>query len=406
VDIPGYSQIEDAGRGEFDDRYRAVADDGSVVALRVLRGNTSDARLTRRLERELSAAERIGPVAGVVQVLASGTTDDGTAYLVTEWAGGGSLGDHLAATGALPVDEVLRLGRQLAGGLAAAHDAGVLHRDLTPDSVLLTDDGDAKLTGFGVSAMEGGQATEALSFTPVHTAPEVVEGKEPTEATDVYQLASVLYTALAGQPPFGTKADGTMAVLNRILADPPPPFARDDVPPELAALLNDAMTKDPAARSTTASMMAIRLDALTAAAAPPAPTPPPAPPAPPAAAPPTPPAPTPPLPPAATAPAPPAPTAPAPSPPTPPAPTAPAPSPPAPPAPAPPAPPAPAPPAPPPAPMPSPTPAPIPAPVGPGVPEDVLEATPSPGTSRTAVLAVLGLVVLAVLAIAVLIALA
>lgn len=267
MEIPGYRDITPAGKGEFDDRYHGVDEaTGRAVDIRALRGAVHDERLARRLEREQSTAERIGEHPNVVAVLAAGTTPDGIPYVVTERCDGGTLADALDGSDPWPLERAVAVATEVAGALAAAHAAGVLHRDLTPEAVLLTSDGTAKLGGFGVAAVEGGQATAALSFTPVHTAPEVVEGKEPSEATDVYQLASVTYTMLAGHPPFGTREDGTMTVLNRILSDPLPPLDRPDVPPAVHDVLARAMAKDPASRTADAAVLAAELAAAAASA--------------------------------------------------------------------------------------------------------------------------------------------
>ena len=365
MEITGYRDLTPVGAGEFDDRYRAVDEtSGATVTIRALRGAAADERLARRLEREVSSGERIGPHPHVVAVLGSGTSADGVPYIVTEHCDGGPLADVVGPDHLWAPADVATLGLQIAGALETAHAAGVLHRDLTPDSIQLEADGTAKLGGFGVSAVEGGQATAALSFTPVHTAPEVVEGKEPTEATDVYQLASVLYTLLAGTPPFGTREDGTMQVLNKILTAPVPPIERDDVPADLTTAIEAAMAKDPAGRTPSAAALAQQLAPLAAAGGT-APAPPPAAPAPPPAAPAPPPA----------APAPP-PAAPAP----PPAAPAPPPAAPAPP---------PAAPAPPPA-------APAPPPAAPGAPVPPLGAAPA--KQRSVLWLVLLLVVVAVVA--------
>ena len=324
MEIPGYRDLTPVGSGEFDDRFDAVAEaTGALVTISVLRGS-ADERLERRLERERTAAARIGDHPNVVGVVEAGLTPDGVPFVARQRSAGGTLAARLA-DGPLPLDQVVVLATGLAAGLQAAHDAGVLHRDLTPDVVELAEDGTPRLAGFGVAAMEGDQATAALSFTPVHTAPEVVEGKQPTEATDVYQLGSVLYTALAGHPPFGTRQDGTMTVLNRILSAPLPPIDRPDVPAAATAAIAAAMAKDPAERTPDPTALASALAAAAggpaaaapappvsapevappptaeaAAPPPPAPSAPPPPPAPDTAAPP-PPAPPPPQPPAPTA---------------------------------------------------------------------------------------------------------
>ncbi|MCC5950732.1 MAG: serine/threonine protein kinase, partial [Acidimicrobiia bacterium] len=278
MELPGYSDLRPVGAGEFDERYWAVdVASNQAVLIRTLRGNAADERLQRRLQREVDASARIGPHPAIVGVQASGTSPDGVVYLVSEWCGGGALHELLSAHGPLPPHVALRMGTELADGLAAAHEAGVLHRDLTDASVQFTDDGHAKLTGFGVSSLDGGQATAALSFTPVHTAPEVIEGKEPDEATDVYQLASVIYTAIAGTPPFGSKEEGTATVLGRILTTTAAPLEHPDLPAGLNEILATAMSRAREDRYGSARQFAEALAGAAQGSSPaPAPAPPPA----------------------------------------------------------------------------------------------------------------------------------
>src|SRR6185436_11540945 len=113
-----------------------------------------------------------------------------------------SLGDWLEDHGAMPLADVLQVGVKICGALTAVHAAGILHRDIKPQNILVSAYGEPALADFGVSAvgMGAGVASATMAFTPEYTAPEVLEGQPPAPEMDVYSLGSALYTLLAGEP--------------------------------------------------------------------------------------------------------------------------------------------------------------------------------------------------------------
>ena len=122
-------------------------------------------------------------------------------WLVMEYLPSDSLATRLALHGPLPVAEVAEIGRQMADGLAAAHSAGVVHRDVKPGNVLIAANGLVKLTDFGVSrAVDDVQLTRTgvIAGTPAYLAPEVAQGQDPTAASDVFALGATLYAAVEG----------------------------------------------------------------------------------------------------------------------------------------------------------------------------------------------------------------
>lgn len=153
-------------------------------------------------------------------------TDEGQPVLVMEYLASRSLATVLAEHGPLPPREVARIGAQVASALAAAHAAGVVHRDVKPGNVLLGDDGTVKITDFGISrAQDDAQVTKTgmLTGTPAFLSPDVAMGEEPTPASDVFSLGSTLYTAVEGKPPFGLN-DNALAMLHVVASgriDPP-----------------------------------------------------------------------------------------------------------------------------------------------------------------------------------------
>lgn len=174
----------------------------------------------------------------------------GRPCLIMEFLPSASLDDLLTRRGTLPVEDVAKVGEQIAGALAAAHDAGIVHRDVKPGNVLLTKDGTAKLTDFGISHAVGDgtiTASGVLAGTPAFLAPEVAKGRDPDFDSDVFSLGATLYTALEGQPPFGLN-DNPIGMLHQIAT-------RDDViPPQNAGVLDSALKwmlrMDPADRPT------------------------------------------------------------------------------------------------------------------------------------------------------------
>ncbi|WP_410592413.1 protein kinase domain-containing protein [Amycolatopsis sp. lyj-23] len=173
--------------------------------------------------------------------------DAASMYLVMEYVPARSLTDLLVERGPLPRCDVLRLGRQVGAALAAAHGDWILHRDVKPDNVLVTADGTARITDFGVSRALGEHPAAddgVIVGTLPYLAPEVAGGGEAGLPSDVYSLGATLYTALEGTPPFGT-SDDPITLLRRITENQltPPPHGGP-----LTGVLVRMLERDPAAR--------------------------------------------------------------------------------------------------------------------------------------------------------------
>jgi serine/threonine protein kinase len=141
--------------------------------------------------------------------------DDGLPVLIMEYLPSNSLSEVLAARGALPPAEVARIGAHAASALAAAHGAGIVHRDVKPGNILLGEDGTTKITDFGISrAADDGTLTGSGGFagTPAFLAPEAARGEKPSVASDVYSLGATLYTIVEGRFPYGD-TENQMAML-------------------------------------------------------------------------------------------------------------------------------------------------------------------------------------------------
>ncbi|MBV9160427.1 MAG: serine/threonine protein kinase [Pseudonocardiales bacterium] len=173
----------------------------------------------------------------------------GQPCLIMEYLPARSLATVLSTHGVLAPDIVAGIGSQIASALAAAHQAGIVHRDIKPGNVLLADDGTAKITDFGVSHAVGDDtvtATGILAGTPAYLAPEVAQGNSAGFPSDVFSLGSTLYTALEGAPPFGL-SDNPIALLRQVTAaEITPPRQSGPLTPLLLRLLQ----RDPEHRPT------------------------------------------------------------------------------------------------------------------------------------------------------------
>lgn len=233
---------------------------GRDVALKVLaRHLLDDPASVGRLRREGSTVAALNHpnVVTLYDVL----TDRDEQVLVMELVQGPSLADRLRDEGPLSVAEALAIGRDVAAGLAAAHDRGLVHRDVKPSNVLLAD-GRAKVADFGIARAvvdELGATTAALG-TLDYVAPEQARGSSPDPRGDLYALGCVLVEALTGTPPF--TRDTPAAVLAGHLHDPPPvPSASvPAVPTEVDDLVASLLAKDPDARPASAHELLTALD--------------------------------------------------------------------------------------------------------------------------------------------------
>jgi serine/threonine-protein kinase PknK len=262
--ICGYVDLHRIGHGGFSVVYRArQAGIDRVVALKVLRVEFVDAQIKRRFLREVQLSGRLSAHPNVVTVLDSGLTGTGRPYIAMDLYERGSLRDRLLASGPLPLAEALRTGVKIAGALDAAHREGIVHRDVKPQNILVSRYGEPALADFGtarlVAEIDASARTEAL--TPFHAAPEVLEGKPPTAASDVYSLGSTLYQLLAGRAAFQRDGDfGIAPLLLRIVSEEPPPLR--GVPPAAEAVILRAMHRDPECRYGTAAELLGALQGL------------------------------------------------------------------------------------------------------------------------------------------------
>jgi serine/threonine protein kinase len=251
------------GEGGMGRVYEAEhIDIGRRVALKILHpaySQTPD--LVERLRREARAASKISHP-NVVDVTDSGTTADGAFFFVMEYLEGIELGELIYREKRLDIRRTLIIGTQICRALQSAHEASVIHRDLKPENVLiLKRDGQpnfVKVLDFGIAKSgseadlkesQGGQRRLThpgmTMGTPEYMAPEQAAGKPADPRSDVYAVGGLLYEMLTGNAPF--EGSNFMEILHKKANSMPPPIAtvRQDVPPQLEAVIMRAMAKDP-----------------------------------------------------------------------------------------------------------------------------------------------------------------
>ena len=228
--------------------------------------------LRERTMREARAAARLDHpcVTRVYDVVEEG----GKPWLVMEHISSRSLQEILENEGPLSPTAVATIGLDLLAALDAAHDAGIVHRDVKPSNVLVDPHGHACLTDFGIATTTGDSSLTtqgALIGSPSYMAPERANGEEPRPPVDLWSLGATLYAAVEGRPPFDKGEP--MATLLSVVSEPPAPMLRAG---PLEPVLRGLLTKDPAQRSTT-SQAARQLSALHSSPALPSSAPPPPP---------------------------------------------------------------------------------------------------------------------------------
>jgi hypothetical protein len=263
--VPGCEHAVEIGRGGFGAVYRAWQPEfGRTVAVKMLGQAGLEGEARRRLTRELRAMGALSGHPHIVTVHSAGFTAAGNPYLVMGFEPGGTLADRLRRAGPMPWQESVLAGIRISGALETAHRAGLLHRDVKPENVLLSAFGEPKLADFGVAQLQGAAATrgEALVASIPHAAPELLGGGRPSVASDVYALASTIHTLIRGRPPFAGDDQGgpdSLAMIARIGSRPVPDLHPLGVPDALCEVLEGAMAKSPEHRPRSALELGLEL---------------------------------------------------------------------------------------------------------------------------------------------------
>jgi serine/threonine-protein kinase len=256
--IATYTLLEPIGHGGMAVVYRARQDSlERTVAVKILSENlAASPEFMERFRREARTAANLRHP-NVITVFDFGEDERGVPYLVLEYVEGPTLADLMDS--GLDDSRIPGLFDQIAAGLDYAHARGVIHRDIKPGNVLLTDDGRAVLADFGLAwLLEGTHLTltGGVIGTPEYMAPEQATGDPIDHRADVYALGVVLYEMLVGSRPF--VAETPIAVLLQHLQDAPPSVleARPDLPPAVGDVIARALAKDPDERYGSAGELA------------------------------------------------------------------------------------------------------------------------------------------------------
>lgn len=267
--VGGYTLISRLGSGAMGSVWRVRDDGGHQYAMKILRdslaeedasGERSRDQLTarERLRREAMALQKVRHpgVCGIVDM----ELDDALAFIVTELIEGKNLREDVRANGRYVGDDLERLGRKLIEAVKAVHAAGIVHRDIKPTNVMVSNTGPV-LVDFGIAMGEGEShvtRTGLVMGTPGFIAPEIIDGVESDEMSDWWSVASVLAFAATGEPVFGTKP--MMAVLERAAAGS---ANLAGLPAGTMAAFRSALNPDRTKRCTPDELLqAIALDAL------------------------------------------------------------------------------------------------------------------------------------------------
>ena len=267
--VGGYTLISRLGSGAMGSVWRVRDDGGHQYAMKILRdslaeedasGERSRDQLTarERLRREAMALQKVRHpgVCGIVDM----ELDDALAFIVTELIEGKNLREDVRANGRYVGDDLERLGRKLIEAVKAVHVAGIVHRDIKPTNVMVSNTGPV-LVDFGIAMGEGEShvtRTGLVMGTPGFIAPEIIDGAESDEMSDWWSVASVLAFAATGEPVFGTKP--MMAVLERAAAGS---ANLAGLPAGTMAAFRSALNPDRTKRCTPDELLqAIALDAL------------------------------------------------------------------------------------------------------------------------------------------------
>ena len=251
----GFDDAVEVGRGGSGVVFRCTQMAlGRTVAVKVL-GSDLDESDRERFLREGFAMGGLSGHPNIVNILQVGVIESGRPFIVMPYHASGSLADRVRREGPLSWPDTLRLGVKLSGALETAHRAGTLHRDIKPGNVLVNEYGEPQLSDFGTARIAGGYKTITGFFTGTlsYTAPEVLGGKPPTAAADVYSLGSTLFAVIAGQAAYERKTDEELiAHYLRITSEPVPDLREHGIPADVCAVIEKAMSAESAVRQSTA----------------------------------------------------------------------------------------------------------------------------------------------------------
>jgi len=257
-----YEVQRELGRGGMARVYRGTDTVlGRPVAVKVLSAQyTDDANFVTRFRREAQAAARLNHP-NLVQVYDTGS-DDGVHYIVMEYVDAKTVADSLSSGHIMP-DRAVELAEAVCEALAVAHAHGVIHRDVKPANIMVTRNGQVKVTDFGIARVTSNETvaqTAVVLGTASYLSPEQAQGGPIDQRSDLYSLGCVLYEMLTGRPPF--TADSPVAVASKHVLEQatPPSRLNPDITPQLDAVVMRALSKNPDNRYQDAAEMRTDLE--------------------------------------------------------------------------------------------------------------------------------------------------
>ena len=257
-EIPGLVYVQPVGSGGYADVFLYEQQMPRMnVAVKVLKGEGLTPAIRRQFADEADTMAQLADHPYIVQVFRAETSADGRPYLVMKYYPPPNMAVR-ARSERFTVEEVLRIGIQLASAVETAHRAGITHRDIKPANVLVSQYGAPGLTDFGIAGRGGAAAEEEADDVGVSVPwapPEVLFGQSNGDArADVYSLAATLWQLLVGRSPFEVAGgdNSAYALMPRIRSNPVPSTGRADVPVSLERLLGQSMAKDATNRPATA----------------------------------------------------------------------------------------------------------------------------------------------------------
>jgi serine/threonine-protein kinase len=254
-----YEIIRPLGSGGVADVYLAHDEVlGRDVALKMLnRERSGDEEFVERFRREARSAAALSHP-NIVSIYDRGESGDGSCYISMEYLPGGTLKDRISRDGRLSPSVAAEVAVQISEALGAAHERGVIHRDIKPQNVLVTRSGDVKVVDFGIARAESDTSmtrTNLVMGTAAYMSPEQATGSETEPRGDLYSLGVVMYEMLTGELPF--KGEDPIAVAMKHVNVPlrPPKEIAPDIPEKMNALVTKLLAKDPNDRPANAGTL-------------------------------------------------------------------------------------------------------------------------------------------------------
>ena len=262
-----YQLIGEIGNGAMGDVFKS--NDlrlDRFVAIKILKRTfTDDQSIRARFEREARAAGRLSHHPHVVTVFDVSETD-GRPFIVMELVEGGTLAS-LMRSQQLSVERAVEIMRQVLSALAFAHESGILHRDIKPSNILMDQNGQAKVSDFGIATILDSASERDLTITsgvigtPAYLSPERAEGsKEITPASDLFSVGVILYEILTGQKPFAGESPLAVLLAAKSGKFQAPEELNPEIPPYVSQVIKRALSPAPQERYSSAAQMAAALD--------------------------------------------------------------------------------------------------------------------------------------------------